>query len=143
MPAKSDAPFGDYTTAKLDYLAAASKRIDAETGERGGIAVNRMHARPLHPHGLRMIRDGLMRIARHDSFTKTCRHTVLVITDDGLAELARLNRRAAKIQRRDDAQTPTLDALKRPRIPAIIRARKTRAIAFLAESKQHLRLVAN
>lgn len=94
----STAPFGDYTRAKLDFLAAGRQRIDPETGRRGGVGVNRMHCRPLAPHGQRMVRDGLMRIDREGM--PSCRHTVLIITDAGLEELARLERRAARRARK-------------------------------------------
>jgi len=94
----STAAFGDYTRAKLDFLAAARARIDPETGCRGGVGVNRRHCRPLAPHGLRMVRDGLMQMTRDGQ--RLSRYSALVITDAGLAELARIERRQKRQARR-------------------------------------------
>lgn len=136
MARNTSQTFGEYTSAKLDFLAAAGTRIDPETGARGTIGVNRRHCRPLHPHGLRMVRDGLMKISRNTSMTLRCRHTVLTITDDGVAELARLQKREAKTQRRHEMSAPPMPQKSRS---AIVKSRQTRAIAFMKEAVRRSR----
>lgn len=83
QPPAANHTVGDATAARYDFLAAAAKG--------GSIGVNRRHCRPLHPHGLRLVKDGLMTLSRSGS--KSCRHTALHITEKGLAELARLRKR--------------------------------------------------
>lgn len=101
--------FGEYSAAKFDFLSAGADRIDPETGERGGVGVNYNHCRPLHPHGYRMMREGLMRLERHSRGGGKCFISVLVITDAGLAELARLQKRAAKRARRHEEGRDLVD----------------------------------
>lgn len=88
---------GAYTGAKLDFLGTARDRIDPETG-KGQICVNRMYCRPLHPHGQKMVQDGLMTIAREG--LGKCRHTFLTITQKGLDELDRLEKIEARRARK-------------------------------------------
>jgi hypothetical protein len=84
--------YTSHGAAKLDYLSAGRSRIDPETGLRGGVGVNRTHCRPLHPYGMKMIKDGLMRLTR--SGRPSSKHSALIITNEGLEELARLEKRA-------------------------------------------------
>lgn len=108
---------GAYTVAKMDYLSASYK----EDEPARAIAVNRMHARPLHPHGKRMIADGLMTLSRMG--TKSSKHSALTITQAGIEELNRLRKRQAARDRKF-AQNPKTPAPKkvtdnRPRFNAI------------------------
>lgn len=110
MTRNTNGAFGDYSAAKLDYLSAAADRIDPETGERRGVGVNYNHCRPLHPHGYKMMRDGLMRLERYSRGGGKCFMSALVITDAGLAELARLQKRAGKRARRHNEGRDVVDA---------------------------------
>lgn len=100
----SPAPFGDYTRAKLDYLAHAQRMmaLDNET-HQGSIAVNIKWCRPLHPYGMRMVRDGFFTLSRRGGTGRKSsakRMSFLTITEEGLAELSRLQRRARKAAKR-------------------------------------------
>jgi hypothetical protein len=97
--------YASHGAAKLDYLSAGRNRIDPETGVRGGVGVNRTHCRPLHPYGMKMIKEGLMRLTRSGGGSRT-KHSALVITDKGLEELARLEKRAAAQSRKFASQEP-------------------------------------
>lgn len=136
MDRKLLATVGEYTAAKLDFLAAGKARIDPETGERGAIYVNHMHCRPLHPHGMRMVKAGLFEIDRGG--LSSSRHTRLVITDAGLAELARLEKRLARAERRHGSEETGYvrpgtgrKPVFRQRSKAERDALRTRAIAWL------------
>jgi hypothetical protein len=144
---------GAYTAAKADYLAAAMDEIDGEIVP-GQIAVNVKHARPLHPHGMRMVRDGLMTISRSGiPAGKTSRkssaksYTILKITPEGQAELARLQKVAERKMRKRGGTAPAIDYPRskrkdrlafKPVSAEIRKARKEAAIRFLKEAnKQH------
>lgn len=137
MRLNTSGAFGDYSAAKLDYLSAAAASIDPESDRLGGIGVNYSHCRPLHPHGYRMVRDGLMRLDRHSRGGGKCFISVLIITEEGLAELSRLKKRAAKRARRHEEDRDLIDVrLGRGRKGTPVRRSKfakqrlTKAIAF-------------
>lgn len=91
---------GEESAAKIDFLRAGARQ-DPDTGRFVAVGVNRRHCRPLHPYGARLVRDGLMRLVRAGS--DRSRNSALVITDKGLTELARLEKRLAKRARKDAA----------------------------------------
>lgn len=142
---------GAYTAAKADYLAAAMDNIDGEI-TRGYIAVNIKHARPLHPHGMRMVRDGLMTISREGicsgksgrkSSAKS--YTVLKITPEGQAELARLQKIAERKTRKRGGTAPAIEYPRskrkdckpfKPPSPEVRKARKEAAIKFLKDANK-------
>ena len=80
---------GQATAQKIDFLLAA-ERHDALFSQ--GIGVNDRYCRPLHPHGLRLVREGLMSLSR-DRVLGRKRRTRLAITEKGREELARLRRK--------------------------------------------------
>lgn len=138
------ATVGDATAAKIDFLRAGS-RVGPETGKTRPVGVNRMHCRPLHPHGKRLVDEGLMRLVR--SGTKKSQHTALVITEAGRAELVRLEKRLARRARKDAGQR-ALGGYVQPRgksgssFPAVQpsgqerRRRRAEAIAFSKRAAQ-------
>lgn len=84
---------GQATRQKIDFLLAAER---AETLGFGGVGVNARHCRPLHPHGLRLVRDGLMTLSRDGGTGRkrsASRRTRLTLTQAGREELARLRRK--------------------------------------------------
>lgn len=87
---------GEYTTAKLEFLQRAMRYW--------GCAVNRKHCPPLHPHGARMIKDGLVTL-RRDGAAKT-RTSRLIITPAGVAELRRLEKRLG-VKRTEPSPPPS------------------------------------
>ena len=144
MDRKFLATVGEYTAAKIDYLGAGRDHIDPETGRRGGVGVNSNHCRPLHPHGQRMIQEGLMTLERIG--TDRCRHTVMVITDKGLAEIDRLEHRLRKKERRhgNDPTGYVRPGSTRKTFPPIAPvdvqiARRARARAWLIEARKQAR----
>ena len=131
----SDAtPFGAYAAAKLDFMRAAL-HIEKVLSIRPGVVVNTRGTRRLHPHGQRMVQDGLMELIR-EVRGERCRRTVLVVTEEGRAELARLEKRAARTARRHGATGqlpgPVPTQKGRARLD-----RKTKAIAFLKGRPRH------
>lgn len=79
---------GQHTAARYDFLEAGARVHDSPGG---GVGVNRKWCRPLHPHGQRLVEEGLMTI--HRQGTRSCAHTHLRITKKGLAELTRMRKR--------------------------------------------------
>jgi len=143
---------GDYTAAKLDYLTGAAEACEDDNGYRAGaIAVNIKHARPMHPHGMRMVRDGLMRVGRSTTTGRKsdCKsYTTLTITDAGIKELERLQNVAARKMRKHPGESLGIGIYKpkrkdpKPRdtsTPAERLARRTAAIAFLKEANARAR----
>jgi hypothetical protein len=138
---------GSYTAAKADYLDAAMDEIDGEI-RPGHIAVNIKWARPMHPHGMRMVRDGLMTVGRSTTTGRKSSaksYTILKITAEGQAELARLQKVAARKARKrgPDTSLPDKPGSRRkspkPRdtsTPAERLARRTAAIAFLKKANE-------
>lgn len=145
---------GSYTAAKIDFLDAARARIDLETGRREGIRVNAQHCRPLHPHGQKMVEDGLMKVRRTSALGPRTSYTTLVITDKGLDELGRLENRMRKREKRHANTNFQPPRQRRSKLsPAKViqtrNERRAKAIALLkqalAESRKkpaHLTLVA-
>jgi hypothetical protein len=87
---------GAYTVAKLDFLSAARA---TEGEEHHPVGVNRRWCRQLQPYGQRMVNDGLMTLHRDGGLGKA-RHTFLCITDKGLEELERLEKKMAARERK-------------------------------------------
>ncbi len=97
------APFGDYTRAKLEFLEAAHSFPGDLDDPDPSMPVNIKWGRPLHPHGARMVRDGLFTLSRTRATGRKSsnkRVTLLTLTEKGAAELARLQRRADRAARR-------------------------------------------
>lgn len=122
------ATLGDASAAKFDFLHAG------RSGNRVG--VNRMHCRPFHPHGKKLVEAGLMRLERDG--LPSSRHTALVITDKGLEELTRMEKKLAKFLRSIGDREPHPTPLPGQHVythpsrgSAIARARRTAAIGFL------------
>lgn len=86
---------GAYTVAKLDFLSASRP---SEGEDPHHVGVNRQWCRALHPYGQRMVNDGLMTL--HRDGPGKARHTFLCITQKGLDELARLEKRKAARERK-------------------------------------------
>lgn len=119
------ASLGTPTAAKFDFLYAGRNETP--------VGVNRRHCRQLHPHGKALVDAGLMRMTRDG--TPSSRHTALIITEKGQAELARLTKKVENTLKRHG--TPTYEEPHKGakrfslRSPADAKAAKTRAIAFV------------
>ena len=73
---------GEFTQAKIQFLQAAMRRA--------GHGINRKNCRPLHPHGKRLLDEGLLTLRREDIMP---RYSYVMITDKGIAELRRLEQK--------------------------------------------------
>jgi hypothetical protein len=84
--------FGDAARARYDFLLASFSKTADETGHNP-VGVNRRHCRPLHPHGMRLVKEGLMTLGRDVyGWSNTSRTSYVTITPKGVDELIRLQK---------------------------------------------------
>lgn len=94
---------GEATAWRYKMLKTAHERIGDATHPRGWCTVNRRGFPPFAPHGQSLVDDGFM--TAHRSGGPRSKTTTLAITQEGCVELARLEKRVAKLRKRHGLPT--------------------------------------
>jgi hypothetical protein len=95
--------FGEATASRYDFLKASYREDSADGTGHASIHVNRQHTRRLHPHGLRLVKEGLMTLHREGAHTQ-CQHTTLTITPKGVEEFQRLHKKLDRKMKRNSGR---------------------------------------